>query len=89
VFKRGGSWGFRIELIGTELEWSSERRYQTEGGGEVSFRLEAARDRVLGRIDATTNNLSLAELELAACQIECLMTHRPRRRIRRRGAVTR
>jgi hypothetical protein len=30
VFKRGGSWGFRIELIGTELEWYSERRYQTD-----------------------------------------------------------
>jgi hypothetical protein len=30
VFKRGGSSGFRIELIGTEREWYSERRYQTE-----------------------------------------------------------
>ena len=30
VFKRGRSWGFRIELIGTEREWYSERRYQTE-----------------------------------------------------------
>jgi hypothetical protein len=30
VFKRGGSWAFRIELIGTEREWYSKRRYQTE-----------------------------------------------------------
>ena len=30
VFKRGRSWAFRIELIGTEREWYSERRYQTE-----------------------------------------------------------
>ena len=30
VFKRGGSWSFRIELTGTEREWYSERRYQTE-----------------------------------------------------------
>src|SRR5215471_17917150 len=30
VFKRAGSWAFRIELIGTEREWYSERRYQTE-----------------------------------------------------------
>ena len=30
VFKRGGSWAFRIELVGTEREWYSERRYPTE-----------------------------------------------------------
>jgi hypothetical protein len=30
VFKRGGSWSFRIEQLGTEREWYSERRYQTE-----------------------------------------------------------
>ena len=30
VLKRGGSWAFWIELIGTEREWYSERRYQTE-----------------------------------------------------------
>jgi len=30
VFKRGRSWAFRIELIGTERGWYSELRYQTE-----------------------------------------------------------
>jgi len=30
VFKRAGSWSFRIEQLGTEREWYSERRYQTE-----------------------------------------------------------
>jgi hypothetical protein len=30
VFKRGGTWAFRIELTCTEREWYSERRYQTE-----------------------------------------------------------
>jgi hypothetical protein len=30
VFKRVGSWSFRIEQLGTEREWYSERRYQTE-----------------------------------------------------------
>src|SRR5215468_1915973 len=30
VFKRAGSWSFRIEQLGSEREWYSERRYQTE-----------------------------------------------------------
>jgi hypothetical protein len=30
VFKRTGSWSFRVEQLGTEREWYSERRYQTE-----------------------------------------------------------
>jgi len=30
VFKRGVSWAFRIEQIGTEQEWYSELRYLTE-----------------------------------------------------------
>jgi transcriptional regulator with XRE-family HTH domain len=50
---------------------------------------QSARDRLLARIGAATDNLSLAELELAACQLECLMAHQPRRRIRRKAAVTR
>jgi transcriptional regulator with XRE-family HTH domain len=51
---------------------------------------QSARDRVLGRISAATNTLGIAELELAACQIECLMAHRPvsRGRGRRRRVMT-
>src|SRR6516225_8538334 len=36
-------------------------------------------DRLLARITAAINNLDVADLELAACQIECLNAHRPRR----------
>jgi transcriptional regulator with XRE-family HTH domain len=35
---------------------------------------QSRRDRV--RISLTIDNLSVAELELAACQMECLMAHR-------------
>jgi transcriptional regulator with XRE-family HTH domain len=40
------------------------------------------RDRLLARITAAMNNLDLADLELAACQLECLSAHRPRRAAR-------
>ena len=30
VFKHADSWAFRIEQLGTQREWYSERRYQTE-----------------------------------------------------------
>jgi hypothetical protein len=36
-------------------------------------------DRLLAWITAAINNLDVADLELAACQIECLNAHRPRR----------
>jgi transcriptional regulator with XRE-family HTH domain len=39
---------------------------------------QSGRDRLLARISAATNNLSLTELELAACQIECLTATGPR-----------
>jgi transcriptional regulator with XRE-family HTH domain len=38
---------------------------------------QSARERLLARIGAATESLSEAELELAACQIECLLEHRP------------
>ncbi|MGH7094287.1 MAG: helix-turn-helix domain-containing protein [Stellaceae bacterium] len=38
------------------------------------------RERTIARIRAATHDLSLADLELAACQIECPGTHRNRRR---------
>jgi transcriptional regulator with XRE-family HTH domain len=37
------------------------------------------RDRLVARITAAINNLDVADLELAACQLECLTAHRPRR----------
>jgi transcriptional regulator with XRE-family HTH domain len=37
------------------------------------------RDRLLARITAAINNLDVADLELAACQLECLTAHRLRR----------
>jgi DNA-binding Xre family transcriptional regulator len=40
---------------------------------------QSGRDHLLARITIATDSLSLAELELAACQIECLMVHRPAR----------
>jgi hypothetical protein len=40
---------------------------------------------VLARISVATDHLSVAELELAACQIECLTAHGPGRRRRVRG----
>jgi transcriptional regulator with XRE-family HTH domain len=43
---------------------------------------QSGRDRLLARITAATDTLSLAELELASCQIECLVAHRPARRQR-------
>jgi transcriptional regulator with XRE-family HTH domain len=36
------------------------------------------RDRLLGRIRAATNNQDVGDLELAACQLECLTAHRLR-----------
>jgi transcriptional regulator with XRE-family HTH domain len=36
---------------------------------------QSQRDRVLARISVATDHLSVAELELAACQIECLTDH--------------
>jgi transcriptional regulator with XRE-family HTH domain len=51
---------------------------------------QSGRDRLLARITAATDNLTIAELNLAACLIECLMAHRPssRGRARRGGVVT-
>jgi len=46
---------------------------------------QSQRDRVLVRISVATDHLSVAELELAACQIECLTAHGPGRRRRVRG----
>jgi transcriptional regulator with XRE-family HTH domain len=43
---------------------------------------QSGRDRLLARIGVATDNLTLADLELAACQIECLTAHRPARRQR-------
>jgi len=34
------------------------------------------RDRLLTRISAAMNNMSVRDLDLAACQIECLASHR-------------
>jgi transcriptional regulator with XRE-family HTH domain len=50
---------------------------------------QSGRDRLIARISATTDHLSLAELELAACQVECLTAHGPgrRRRVRGKGAA--
>ena len=46
---------------------------------------QSQRVRVLARISVATDHLSVAELELTACQIECLTAHRPGRRRRVRG----
>ena len=46
---------------------------------------QSQRDRVLARISVATDHLGVAELELAACQIECLTAHGPGRRRRVRG----
>jgi len=35
VFKRGGSWAFRIELIDADQQWYSERTYADRGRGAV------------------------------------------------------
>jgi hypothetical protein len=45
---------------------------------------------LLARIIATTENLTPVDLELAACQLECLMAHRfgARSQRRRRRAVS-
>ena len=43
---------------------------------------QSARERLLGRISAATNNLSFAELDLAACLIECVSKNRRARRQR-------
>lgn len=36
----------------------------------------SGRDRLISRITAATNTLSTTDLELAACQLECLLAHR-------------
>jgi hypothetical protein len=46
---------------------------------------QSGRERVLARISAAIDQLNLADLELAACQIECLTAHRPTRRQRVQG----
>lgn len=48
------------------------------------------RDRVIARITAATDSLSLVELDLAACLIECVLAHPPssRGRVRQTGAAT-
>jgi hypothetical protein len=46
VFKRGGSWAFRIELIGADQQWYSERAYATEDAARSDALLAA---RQLGR----------------------------------------
>jgi transcriptional regulator with XRE-family HTH domain len=46
---------------------------------------QSQRDGVLARISVATDHLSVAELELAACQIGCLTAHGPGRRRRVRG----
>jgi transcriptional regulator with XRE-family HTH domain len=43
---------------------------------------QSGRQRLLARIIAVTDMLSLAELELAACLIECVSERRPKRRQR-------
>jgi hypothetical protein len=50
---------------------------------------QSSRDRLLARISAATNDLGQAELELAACLIECVSARRPasRGRGRRTGVV--
>ena len=51
---------------------------------------QSARDRLFARIIAATENLMPVDLELAACQLECLMAHRSgaRPQRRRRSAAT-
>ena len=51
---------------------------------------QSGRDRLLARIIAATENLMPVDLELAACQLECLMAHRSgaRSQRRRRRAAT-
>jgi transcriptional regulator with XRE-family HTH domain len=43
---------------------------------------QSGRQRLLARIIAATDELSVAELRLAACLIECVLEHRPKRRQR-------
>lgn len=47
---------------------------------DSEVRAPTDRERTIARIRAATHDLSVADLELAACQIECLGTHRSRRR---------
>jgi transcriptional regulator with XRE-family HTH domain len=49
---------------------------------------QSGRERVLARISAAIDRLNLADLELAACQIECLTAHGPGRTRRVRGKAT-
>jgi hypothetical protein len=46
---------------------------------------QSGRERVLARISAAIDQLNVAELELAGCQIEWLTAHRPTRRQRVQG----
>jgi transcriptional regulator with XRE-family HTH domain len=63
----------------------SERRYGYYATAEGKPPAQSPRDRVLARISVATDQLSVAELELAACQIECLTAHGPGRRRQVRG----
>ena len=45
---------------------------------------QSARDRLLARIAAATEALTGVDLELAACQLECLVAHQTKRRPRAR-----
>jgi hypothetical protein len=47
---------------------------------------QSGRDRSLARITAAADNLTLSDLDLAACLLECLMAHRSGARTRRRKA---
>ena len=49
---------------------------------------QSQRVRVLARISVATDHLSVADLELAACQIECLTAHQRARRRRVQGRAT-
>src|SRR5262249_55728560 len=51
-------------------------------GGEAPA--QSGRDRVLARINAASDTLSLSELNLAACLIECISARRPISRSRAR-----
>jgi transcriptional regulator with XRE-family HTH domain len=41
--------------------------------------VQSASERLLARIGAATDNLSLTDLNLAACLVECVSAHRQRR----------
>jgi hypothetical protein len=51
---------------------------------------QSGRHRLLARINAAGETMSLAELDLAACLVKCVSAHRPRSRgrARRSGPIT-